>query len=249
MSMNQEAPENKAQEVTNTNGVPQETPVAAEASQTAAEAAQPQLEPQAESLYRIWESARQRIRVEELDLKEELVMLNRTAKVVKGGRRFSFAALVVVGDGNGHVGAGFGKANEVPEAIAKAVEDAKKNIIRVPMVGRTIPHPVIGHFGAARVMLRPASEGTGIIAGPAVRAVLQLAGVGDVLTKVLGTNNKINVVKATIAALSSLLSAEAVARARGKEIEEIVGIKRAAQLAEQKVAKTDVVGSAESASA
>jgi small subunit ribosomal protein S5 len=247
--MNQEAPENKAQEVTNTNGVPQETPVAAEASQTAAEAAQPQLEPQAESLYRIWESARQRIRVEELDLKEELVMLNRTAKVVKGGRRFSFAALVVVGDGNGHVGAGFGKANEVPEAIAKAVEDAKKNIIRVPMVGRTIPHPVIGHFGAARVMLRPASEGTGIIAGPAVRAVLQLAGVGDVLTKVLGTNNKINVVKATIAALSSLLSAEAVARARGKEIEEIVGIKRAAQLAEQKVAKTDVVGSAESASA
>jgi small subunit ribosomal protein S5 len=247
--MNQEAPENKAQEVTNTNGVPQETPVAAEASQTAAEAAQPQPEPQAESLYRIWESARQRIRVEELDLKEELVMLNRTAKVVKGGRRFSFAALVVVGDGNGHVGAGFGKANEVPEAIAKAVEDAKKNIIRVPMVGRTIPHPVIGHFGAARVMLRPASEGTGIIAGPAVRAVLQLAGVGDVLTKVLGTNNKINVVKATIAALSSLLSAEAVARARGKEIEEIVGKKRAAQLAEQKVAKTDVVGSAESASA
>lgn len=249
MSMNQEAPENKAQEVPNTTGVPQETPVAAEASQTAAEAAQPQLEPQAESLYRIWESARQRIRVEELDLKEELVMLNRTAKVVKGGRRFSFAALVVVGDGNGHVGAGFGKANEVPEAIAKAVEDAKKNIIRVPMVGRTIPHPVIGHFGAARVMLRPASEGTGIIAGPAVRAVLQLAGVGDVLTKVLGTNNKINVVKATIAALSSLLSAEAVARARGKEIEEIVGKKRAAQLAEQKVAKTDVVGSAESASA
>lgn len=249
--MNQEAPENKVQETPQANAVNQDASAApAEASAPQAEAPQQQAaEPQVESLYRTWESSRQRIRVEELALKEELVMLNRTAKVVKGGRRFSFAALVVVGDGNGHVGAGFGKANEVPEAIAKAVENAKKNIIRVPLVGRTIPHPIIGHFGAARVMLRPASEGTGIIAGPAVRAVLQLAGVGDVLTKVLGTNNKINVVKATIRALSSLLSAEAVASARGKELEEIVGKKRAAQLAEQKVAQSDVAGSAPSASA
>jgi small subunit ribosomal protein S5 len=221
----------------------QETPVSPEAAgqsapaggAPASETAPSAPEPQAESLFQIWASKRKRIRAEELALKEELVMLNRTAKVVKGGKRFSFAALVVVGDGQGHVGVGFGKANEVPEAIAKAVEDAKKSLIEVPLVGRTIPHPIIGRFGAARVMLRPASEGTGIIAGPAVRAVMQLAGVSDVLTKVLGTNNKINVVKATIEALGSLLSAEEVARVRGKEIEQVVGRKRAARLMQQKL--------------
>lgn len=255
MSMNPEAPDKKNQETSSaTNETAPQGPEAAasateESSSSAPEAAAVTAEPQVESLYRIWESSRTKIRAEELTLKEELVMLNRTAKVVKGGRRFSFAALVVVGDGNGHVGAGFGKANEVPEAIAKAVEDAKKNIIRVPLVGRTIPHPIIGHFGAARVMLRPASEGTGIIAGPAVRAVLQLAGVGDVLTKVLGTNNKINVVKATIRALSTLLSAEEVAKARNKELEQIVGRKRAAQLAEQKVTASSPVAGGEGQSA
>lgn len=152
-----------------------------------------------------------------LNLKEEMVTLNRTAKVVKGGRRFSFAALVVVGDGNGVVGVGFGKANEVPEAISKAAEDGKKHLIRVNLKGRTIPHAVMGEFGAARVMLRPASEGTGIIAGPAVRAVLTLAGVQDILTKSFGTNNKINVVKATLQGLASLQSAERIAKLRGKD--------------------------------
>jgi small subunit ribosomal protein S5 len=152
-----------------------------------------------------------------LNLREEMVTLNRTAKVVKGGRRFSFAALVVVGDGNGVVGVGFGKANEVPEAISKAAEDGKKHLIRVNLKGRTIPHAVMGEFGAARVMLRPASEGTGIIAGPAVRAVLTLAGVQDILTKSFGTNNKINVVKATLQGLASLQSAERIAKLRGKD--------------------------------
>jgi small subunit ribosomal protein S5 len=178
---------------------------------------------QQESLYRIWSSAEEKIDPKSLNLKEELVMLNRTAKVVKGGRRFSFAALVVVGDGNGYVGVGFGKANEVPEAIAKAAEDGKKNLVHVAMKGRTIPHTVIGRFGAARVMLRPASEGTGIIAGPAPRAVLQLAGIQDILTKVIGTNNKINVVKATLNGLASLLRLEKVAKLRGKTIEELMG--------------------------
>jgi small subunit ribosomal protein S5 len=253
VSMNPEAPENKMQETPSPSETsPQESNganAAADASQATHDASAVGAEPPVESLYRIWESSRNKISVSELALKEELVMLNRTAKVVKGGRRFSFAALVVVGDGNGHVGAGFGKANEVPEAIAKAVEDAKKNIVRVPLVGRTIPHPIIGHFGAAKVMLRPAAEGTGIIAGPAVRAVLQLAGVGDVLTKVLGTNNKINVVKATISALSSLLSAEEVAKSRNKELEHIVGKKRASQLMEQKVAASAPVQGGEGASA
>ncbi len=234
--MNQEAPDKNTEQV----GAELEAPAASGAEGSAAQTgetpgAQVVPEPPAESLYRIWASSKKRIRPEELSLKEELIMLNRTAKVVKGGKRFSFAALVVVGDGQGHVGAGFGKANEVPEAIAKAVEDAKKNLIEVPLVGRTIPHPIIGHFGAARVMLRPAAEGTGIIAGPAVRAVLQLAGVGDVLTKVLGTNNKINVVRATIEALCSLISAEEMARKRGRELEQIVGKKLAVRLAQQKV--------------
>ncbi len=170
----------------------------------------------------MWQ-AEERIDPKALNLKEELVTLNRTAKVVKGGRRFSFAALVIVGDGNSHVGVGFGKANEVPEAISKAAEDGKKNLIRVPMKGRTIPHAVIGRFGAARVMLKPASVGTGLIAGPGVRAVLTQAGIHDMLTKVIGTNNKINVVKATIAGLASLHSAEKIAQLRGKSVGEIFG--------------------------
>lgn len=165
----------------------------------------------------------ERIDPKSLNLKEEVVQLNRTAKVVKGGRRFSFAALVVVGDGNGHVGVGFGKANEVPEAISKAAEDGKKNLIKVPMRGRTLPHSVIGAFGAARVLLKPASEGTGLIAGPGVRTVLTLAGVHDILTKVIGTNNKINVVKATLQGLASLKSAESLAKLRGRSVPEMFG--------------------------
>lgn len=153
-----------------------------------------------------------------LNLKEEMVELNRTAKVVKGGRRFSFAALVVVGDGNGHVGVGFGKANEVPEAISKATENGKKNLFRVPLQGRTIPHTVVGRHGAARVLLKPAGVGTGIIAGPSVRAVLQSAGVGDILSKVIGTNNKINVVRATADGLRQLLAPERVARLRNRAV-------------------------------
>jgi small subunit ribosomal protein S5 len=182
----------------------------------------------------------ERIDPKSLNLREEMVTLNRTAKVVKGGRRFSFAALVVVGDGNGVVGVGFGKANEVPEAISKAAEDAKKHLIRVNLKGRTIPHAVMGEFGAARVMLRPASEGTGIIAGPAVRAVLTLAGVQDILTKSFGTNNKINVVKATLQGLASLQSAERVARLRGKDPGEfdrsLKGSSSAAPVSEPEVA-------------
>jgi small subunit ribosomal protein S5 len=165
----------------------------------------------------------ERIDPKSLNLKEEVVQLNRTAKVVKGGRRFSFAALVVVGDGNGYVGVGFGKANEVPEAISKAAEDGKKNLIKVPMRGRTIPHSIIGEFGAARVLLKPASEGTGLIAGPGVRTVLTLAGVHDILTKVIGTNNKINVVKATVQGLASLYNAEHIAKLRGRTVPELFG--------------------------
>lgn len=164
-----------------------------------------------------------RIDPKSLNLKEEVVSLNRTAKVVKGGRRFSFSALVVVGDSAGHVGVGFGKAKEVPEAISKGAEDAKKNLIRVPLIGRTIAHAIYGEFSAARVMLKPASEGTGLIAGPAVRAVLSLAGIRDILTKCIGTNNKINVVKATVAGLASLQSAEKLAKLRGKTVDEVLG--------------------------
>jgi small subunit ribosomal protein S5 len=169
----------------------------------------------------------QPIDVARLELRETMVSLNRTAKVVKGGRRFSFAALVVVGDGVGHVGVGFGKANEVPDAIAKAVASGKKTIIRVPLVGRTVPFEVIGEFGSARVMVKPAAEGTGIIAGPAARAVLELAGVRDVLTKSLGSSNKLNVVKATFDALKKMEGAEAVARRRNKTLEELLGVKNA----------------------
>ena len=158
-----------------------------------------------------------------LDLEERVVSVNRVAKVVKGGRRFRFAALVVIGDKNGHVGFGTGKALEVPEAIKKAVDDAKKNLIEVPIVGTTIPHEINGRFGSGNVLMKPATEGTGVISGGPVRAILELAGVGDILTKSLGANTPINMIRATLNGLSNLKRAEDVAKLRGKSVEELLG--------------------------
>ncbi len=164
-----------------------------------------------------------RINVNQLDLKETVVSINRVAKVVKGGRNFRFSALVVVGDENGHVGVGMAKALEVPEAIKKAIQDAKKHIISVPTVGTTIPHETLGQFGAGSVLLKPAAEGTGVIAGGPVRAVIELSGIRDLRGKSLGTSNPRNMVNATIEALKQLKRAEEVAEQRGKTVEEILG--------------------------
>lgn len=158
-----------------------------------------------------------------LELKEQVIHINRVTKVVKGGRNFRFSALVVVGDENGHVGVGTGKAQEVPEAIRKAIEDAKKKLVYVPRVGTTVPHPLQGIYGAGKVLIMPAVEGTGVIAGGPVRAVLELAGVKDVRAKSLGSNNRRNMVNATLEGLKNMKTVEDVAKLRGKSVEEIRG--------------------------
>ncbi|MGN1417128.1 MAG: 30S ribosomal protein S5 [Oscillospiraceae bacterium] len=158
-----------------------------------------------------------------LELSEKVVAINRVSKTVKGGRIFKFAALVVVGDGNGTVGFGMGKSGEVPDAIRKGIEDAKKNLIKVSLKGSTIPHETIGKFGAGRVLMKPAAAGTGVIAGGPVRAVIEMAGIKDIRTKSLRSNNACNVVRATINGLASLRSAEEVAQVRGKTVKEILG--------------------------
>lgn len=167
------------------------------------------------------------------NLEETVVQVSRVAKVVKGGRRFSFRALVVVGDRNGHVGAGLGKAGEVPEAIRKGVEDAKKNMIAVPLAGTTIPYMVVHAFGASEVLLKPAAPGTGVIAGGAVRAVVEAAGIRDILTKSLGSSTALNAVAATIGALREIRAPEEEAARRSRTVADLVGARRAAQIAEQ----------------
>jgi small subunit ribosomal protein S5 len=162
------------------------------------------------------------IDAEKLDLTEKVITINRVAKVVKGGRTFRFSALVVVGDGQGHVGVGNGKAAEVPDAIRKAIEDAKKNVIEVPIVNTTIPHELIGTFGSGKVLLKPAAEGTGLIAGGAARLVLDIAGYKNIRTKNLGSNNPRNAAYATLKALSEMKTAEMVANLRGKKVSEIL---------------------------
>jgi small subunit ribosomal protein S5 len=163
-----------------------------------------------------------KINSDELELVDKVVHINRVAKVVKGGRRFSFSALVVIGDQNGIVGRGLGKANEVPEAIRKGIQHAKRNLIQIPIINQTIPYQVIGRYGAARVLLKPASQGTGVIAGAAVRAIMECVGIQNILTKCLGSHNPDNVVKATFEGLSRLRTPEEIAQKRGKKVAEIL---------------------------
>jgi len=165
----------------------------------------------------------QKIDPSTLDLKEKVVNIGRVTKVVKGGRNFRFSALVVIGDENGHVGVGSGKATEIPDAIRKGIEDAKKNLIYIPKVGTSIPHDSLGLYGAGKVLLKPAKEGTGVIAGGPVRAVLELAGIHDIYTKSLGSNNPTNMVRATMDGLSQLKTVEQIAKLRGKTVDEILG--------------------------